>query len=201
MKKMWIAIAVLALVGCNNAVNKKTSEKGKDNVTDASLEQRLDEYMKINDDMNLDKVLDYTYPRLFEIAPREQMEEAMKQGFDNEVMTMDMDSVKVEKIYPTFEMDNGSYAKVDYSMIMIMNFKEKDAEMLEMMKSTMAEQYGEGNITIDADKNQMRIHSSSPLVAAKDKYSKDWTFANLRPNDPITPKIFSKELLDKLATY
>ena len=51
---------------------------------DEALEKRLKEFLVFNETMQIDKVLDYTYPKLFTIAPKAQMLEAMQNAFDNE---------------------------------------------------------------------------------------------------------------------
>lgn len=39
------------------------------------------------------------------------------------------------------------------------------------------------------------------MVAIKDEYAKEWSFVELKEDDPMTEKLFTKELLAKLATY
>lgn len=202
MKEIWVVFAVLFLVACKDSDKKeeKTAETGN------SLEQRVAEFMKVNDNMDLDKVLDYTYPKLFEIVPRADLEQAMKDGFNNEEMKVELDSLQVIKVHPIFVEGKGSYAKIDYSMVMIMKFKQDSAgsdnsETNEMIRASMAQKYGEENVTMDNTTGILRIHMASPMVAAKDEHSKEWTFVNLKEGDAMINKLFRKEILDKLATY
>ncbi len=202
MKQIWMVFAVLFMVACKSSDKKKTGtvEKG------GSMEQRLSEFMKATENMELEKSLDYTYPKLFTIAPREQVLQAMRDGFDNEEVKVKLDSVKVEKVFPFFEEGNGSYAKILYSMVMTMTFATDSAhanspEKNEQMRSVMAAQYGEENVSMDPATGILRIRQASPMVAAKDEHSNDWTFVNLKEGDPLMNKLFSKEILDKLATY
>lgn len=177
---------------------------------DSTLERRLAEFMQVNDQMDLDKVLDYTYPKLFTIVPRTQMLEALQNTFDNENVSVQLDSLSITNVYPVFKSENGSYAKVMYSMIMIMAFKENKEDSLtaekkkerdDFMLSTLSEQYGEGNVSIDPTTGSLKIKVVSPMVAAKDQHAKKWNFVNLKENDPLTNRLFSKEILKKLATY
>jgi hypothetical protein len=202
MKQIWVVFAVLFMVACKDSGKKeeKTAETGN------SLEQRLAEFMEVNDNMDLDKVLDYSYPKLFTIVPRADLEKAMKDGFNNEEVKVELDSLQVIKVHPIFEEGKGSYAKVDYSMVMIMKFKQDSAatdnsETNEMIRASMAQKYGEENVTMDNATGILRIRMTTPLVAAKDEHSKDWTFVNLKEEDAMINKLFSKEILDKLASY
>ena len=177
---------------------------------DSSLERRLAEFMQVNDEMDLNKVLDYTYPKLYTIVPRDQMLEALQNTFDNESVSIRLDSLHVTTIYPVFTLENGSYAKVIYSMNMLMAFKdnkedsltpEKKKERDDFMLSSLSEQYGAGNVSIDPVSGYLKIKMVSPMVAAKDEYAKQWSFVNFKADDPITNRLFSKEILKKLAAY
>ncbi|MFT3933197.1 MAG: hypothetical protein QM726_06250 [Chitinophagaceae bacterium] len=169
-----------------------------------TLRQRLSGFIEANGAMNLEKVLDYTYPKLFTIAPREQMVEMMKQSFNNEQMSIRLDSLKTDSIYPVFSMQEGSYAKIRYSMKMIMQLKNTDADQkkkdAEAIRAAMQSQLPAGRSFIDSS-GDIIIYTSSVMVAAKDKQSKEWTFMNLKDGDQVVTQLFSKEILDKLATY
>ncbi|HEV7779762.1 MAG TPA: hypothetical protein VGO58_00770 [Chitinophagaceae bacterium] len=202
MKQIWIVFAVLFMVACKSSDKKKTGTE----TTGTSLEQRLSYFMKANDNMDIEKVLDYTYPKLFEIVPRAQLLQFMKDGFNNKEVKVEMDSLTVDKVYPVFEEGKGNYAKVIYSMVMIMTFTKDSAqgnsdETNEMIRATMAEKYGENNVNLDKATGVLRIRQTSPMIAAKDEHSKEWTFVNLKEGDATINKMFSKEVLDKLATY
>ncbi len=203
MKNIVVVLSILALCACGSSKKKaETADAG------APLEQRLSEFMKLNDEMNLEKIMDYIYPKLFDIAPRNEILKAMKDGFDNAEVKVELDSMKVDKIYPVFEMDKGSYAKITYSMVMLMNFKNSkdsaaasDNSQNEFIKASIAEKYGEENVTMDEATGVIRIRTASPMVAVKDESAKEWCFVNLNDDDPMINKLFSKEVLDKLATY
>jgi hypothetical protein len=203
MKKIVVIVSILVLCACGSSKKKVESS-----TTGSSLEQRLTEFMKLNDEMNLEKIMDFIYPKLFDIAPRKDILQAMKDGFDNEEVKIEMDSLKVDKIYPVFEIDKGSYAKVTYSMVMVMKVKNtkdsadvNDNAQNELIKATMSEKYGVENVRMNDATGVIKIRTASPMVAVKDALAKEWCFVNLNEEDPMINKLFSKEVLDKLATY
>lgn len=200
MRTIFFACTVLIFCACGS---KKTTVKETDN----SLRQRLDEFMKANDEMNLEKVLDYTYPKLYTIAPRAEVLKVMQETFNSEQVKVELDSMRVDTLYPVFQLGKGSYAKVKYSMVMLMNFNvAKDsadgggAAQNEMIRQGLAQQYGEQNVSMD-EKGIIHVRIQSPMVAIKDEISKEWTFVNLKEGDAMTDKMVSKEVQDKLATY
>lgn len=174
---------------------------------DAELKKRLQLFMEANRAMDFEKIMDYTYPKLFTIAPRAQLIEVIKSTFDNEEMQIGMDSLKIDSVYRSFAIKQNSYAKVKYSMKMVMKFKlteagsqEEKKQMVETMLPIMKKQFGNDKVRLD-DAGLFHIKTTTYMVAIKDEYAKEWCFVNLNEADPLTKKILSKELLDKLATY
>ena len=172
---------------------------------DSVLTRRLAQFMEANRMMNIDKVLDYTYPKLFTIATRAEMAEGLKTSFDNEAMTIVLDSVVTDSVYPVFSMMEGSYAKIRYSMKMIMQVKGRETDSVQQKKKTLQilaavrAQYGQ-EAGIDGGGNIV-IHTNAVMVAVRDGYAKDWCFVNLKEEDPITTQLFSNDVLAKLSTY
>lgn len=198
MKKLVFGLIVILLFGCGDA--KKKSDPS---ATGTSLEKRLSEYIQLTEDMDLEKLMDYIYPRLFTIAPKEEMLKAMKEGFDNDEVKVSLDSLKIEKIYPVFEVGKGSYAKVTYSMVMVMELmdKEKLAEQMELIRAGIAAKYGNENLNIDGQSGAFRIRQTNNLVAIKDNYAKEWSFISLKEDDPTMNQLLNKDVMGKLNEY
>ena len=76
-----IAFLILSLVFTKNTAAQQ----------DTALENRLNEVLKFTKVMNIEKVLDYTYPKLFSIATREQIKEAMLSSFETDEFSSTMD--------------------------------------------------------------------------------------------------------------
>lgn len=173
--------------------------------TDPSLLVRLDSFMKVNHLLDFEKVMDFTYPKLFTIAPREQMIELMQNTFDNEEMTSELDSLQTGKIWPEIKTDEGSFVKVDYTMVMRMKFKRDPAdttdemETLGMIAGLMEGQFGEGNVRIDSATKKINIKVNTALVAIKDSISPQWTFINFKKEEAMTSMLLSQDIIDKLS--
>ena len=201
MKKLFLALALLILVACGSSKKKTT---GTREVAGAPLEQRLADFMKVNEVMDFEKVMDYTYPKLFTLAPRTQLIKAMTDAFSNEEVKIELDSMRIDTVFAVFNMSNGSYAKVKYSMNMLMSFKDStDTEDSEndLVLQSIAAEYGSENVSKDRKTGVITIRNTSYMVAIKDEYAKEWSFVNLNREDPMINKLFSKEVLDKLDTY
>jgi hypothetical protein len=194
MKKIFL---VLSCISCSAIV---LAQK------DPELRKRLNSFVQATQAMDFNKILDYTYPKLFTIVPRDQMLDALEKSLHNEQINIRFDSVKIDSLYPVFSMEGASYAKISSTMKMIMklNFPANEPDSGKtasnnQLAGAMQGQFGAGNVIIDNGNIIIRV--STPMVAIKDQYAKEWSFSNLKDNDPINDKLFSKEVLNKFASY
>ncbi len=173
---------------------------------DAALTARLNSFIKANDDMDLDLILDFTYPKVFTIAPREKLKEALEEGFNSEDVKVTLDSMQILKVFPAFTIGEGTFAKVKYSFNMFMTFKESEnkenqQEENEFMLSMMSETYGKDNVSFDPVLKAIKIKVNSEMAAIKDEHTKEWCFMDLINNKAMNEIMLDKTILDKLATY
>ena len=170
------------------------------------LQQRLHQFMEANRRLDFDTVIAYTYPKLFTLVPRDEVKESLVNAFENDQVQIGLDSLKLDSVYPVFSMQGGSYAKIRYSMKMTMHVKNRETdsskrqEQNEAMLAAMQTQLGKEQVSLDTGGNII-MHVTALMLAAKDKYAKEWCFVNLKDGDPIVSQLFSKEIIDKCATY
>jgi hypothetical protein len=174
--------------------------------TEPALKARLDSFMVASQHLNIKTVMHFTYPKLFKIVPQEQMEDIMEKTFNNPQISIQMDSIKTDSIYPVFKILDARYAKIMYSIKMIMAFKndsktENEKKNIdESIFKTLQKQYGNNKVTQDST-GAVSIYITAPMVAIKDQYAKKWCFINLKEKDPLMDRLFSKAVLSKLASY
>ena len=172
---------------------------------DTSLVSRVNKMLKLTQVKDLEKVMDFTYPKLFTIAPREALIELMKNTYETDEYIIELDSVNVVTIFPIFKINDTSYAKVKHTMLMKMKYKEPydtaDKENKELMVSLMQQKFGEGNVRFDPIANSMNIFMIPDMVGIKTR-SSNWTFANLNEDNPaMLNMLFSKQVLNKLKEF
>ena len=172
---------------------------------DTSLVKRVNEMLKLTQLKDIEKIMDYTYPKLFTIAPRETLITVMKNAYETDEFLIELDSVKVVTIFPVFVMNDTSYVKVKHTMLMKMKYKEPydtaDKDSREFMVSLMEQKFGKGKVRFDPVTNSLNIFMVPEMVGIKYKASK-WTFANLNEDNPeMLNMLFSKKVLDKLKEF
>jgi hypothetical protein len=175
--------------------------------TDTALLRRLDDILRFTQLMDMEKIMDYTYPKLFTIATREQLMEVLQSSLDNEEFSTTLDSIKADTVFPEFSVLDESFSKIRHSMIMRMKFKESlDSSGIikdrGMMTTLMQGQFGEGNVRYDQKSDAMVIRMRPYLLAIKNKEDNTWYFVNLdEENTMMMDVLFSKEVQDKLKEY
>ena len=174
--------------------------------TDPILQQRATLIMKATDSVDMDKILDLTYPKLFTIVPREQMAEALLEAFNTEEFTITIDSILVDTIYPIFTVGDGSYAKIKHSQILKMRFKEEidttDKESLNELLNNMKDGFPDSKVRFDAGTNCIVISGPGYMIAIKDNYAKEWCFVNLEDDDnQLISLLFNEDVVKKLKEY
>lgn len=172
---------------------------------DTALVSRVNEMLRLTQVKDLDKIMDYTYPKLFTIVPRSMLITAMKASFESDDFQIELDSVVIVKIFPIFRINDTSYVKIRHSMLMKMKYTEPydstQKESRDLMVSLMSQKFGEGNVRFDPVANSLNIFMTPNMVGIKDNSSK-WSFANLNEDQPqILNRLFSKEVLDRLKEY
>lgn len=193
MRILSFCVALFALIACKSG--------GSDDL--GVLKQRMQDFMAANQKQDFKKVLDYTYPKLFELVPKATLEESMKEAFATPDFVMKTDSLHIDSLYPVFKSGKGQYAKVDYSMVMRVILKAADStgQLKDTYIMAFTGKFGAENIRRDDAGNAIHIIVHSKMIAAKDDISKNWTFVNLREGEQMMEKLFSKEIMDKIATY
>lgn len=193
MKKLFIALLLTGFGVVGNAQE------------DTSLVNRVNAMLSLTQVKDLEKVMDYTYPKLFTIVPKEALLTAMKGAFESDDFIIELDSVKILKIFPIFKINDTSYVKVKHTMLMKMKYNEPydstQKEQKEFMVSLMEQKYGKGNVRFDPVANSLNIFMIPDMVGIKTKTSK-WTFANLNEDNPqMLDMLFNKQVLAKLKEY
>jgi len=158
---------------------------------------------------NFDGVLDYMYPKVFEMAPRAQMKAGMEQMFSSPDMKIEFLSNDVSRVSEEKIVDGITYAAVFYNSKMKMTFvseKDKSPEdqkvFLDFMQATMNTQFGEENVTSDIEGMSLVINMDANMFAIKDPQYEGWKFIGNDDNmkmlvDSIVPESVRTSLIKK----
>jgi len=150
---------------------------------------------------NYEAVASGTYPKIFEVLPKEKMMESLKN-----MLNGDGYSLMLLKADPKFEygpvkkVGDGQYCLVKHDLVMKMTFKDpvgdpESKEMIENFKKAMQT----NDITFEAKSNSFTIKKRADVVFASDKITKNqWKYMN-RAGDKLMEKMFGAEVLKQLG--
>ncbi len=196
MKKVFKRVSLVLLFITTINVSGQESEV-------KNLVDRMFTYA-INKDF--DALLDITHPKVFDIAPREQMLTLFKTMFEgNGEFSIELPDTKPEyKITELFKgkENNLEYALMSYDMQMKMTFnnQEFDDSTKEMMTNMMKAQGMDvkfiSNNTIDAT-----IKNSLVIILREDTTNNEWKLVNYDANSPLFYQIVSSEVIEKAKSY
>lgn len=169
--------------------------------SDPELNKRISEYMRLTEQLKFDEVMDYTHPKIFTIAPREQLVEIFKTSFDNESMKISFDSTGIISISEPFKLESASYRRIDYWMAINITFKDTsalaDESFVSNMKTSLANGFPGAKIEYNKATKKFEINTSTLMIAIKDDAQKPWMFLGYQKNDNgLSKMLYPQEVLD-----
>lgn len=151
--------------------------------------------------LNYNVLLDMTYPKIYEIAPRETMLESMKKTFEgNEGFR-----VKIVPTAPNFvfgkikKIGDQSFAVIDYDNSMQIIWDEAlPAEEVDTYVGLFKESMKTDNVVYDAPNKTMNIKSKGKMVAIADTLTKnEWRY--LTYNEQLFTMMFDEKIKTELG--
>jgi len=206
-KKLLIALVFTATTIYADVPASHTNVK-----TDTSLDTMLQSYEKVILSGDTAKAFDFTYPKVFDTIPKEQLIQIKKQQENNGAPKPKITSIKQTPVLPVKKYSKGTYTLVNYVMDMRMNMAQpgKEDEMNKMlkdpkklasfqnfMKSLLATALSK-DATIEFEKNSFiaNIHQKSSYIAINEE-NKGYKMVELStPTAGRLDKILPKEIYD-----
>lgn len=175
-----------------------------------SFAQNMDELKKnakqmydASYNMAFEEVLDLTYPKLFEIVPRDKMAEMLAKTFENETY-----KVRLVFVTPKFtfseikKIEDKSLDVITYTNAMHITFNQdltpdKANEIVKAYKDTGAYTI----VNFEKDRNSFYIEGKSTLVGIADESTKQaWKFVNYdKRRADMMKKIVSENIMKTLG--
>ncbi|WP_396191546.1 hypothetical protein [Flavobacterium sp.] len=153
--------------------------------------------------LNYDKILDYTYPKLYKFIPRDKMKEALIATFNG----TDEMKVKILAVDPNFNygeiktIDDQKICLVKHNLSMELTLKEtledEDVEMMiDILKSTMETE----DITFDKEKTTFKINKIATMIAISDELTNNqWRFLNKDKENKLMAMLLNKKVVKELG--
>lgn len=151
--------------------------------------------------LDFEKMLDFTYPKVFDIAPKDQMLEMMTNTFENEQM-----SIKIEKIDPKFsfgeiqKIDKQVFCKFSHDNKMKLTFKNDIQGSEEMIIEMLKENTGATDVNYDVKTKSFNATLRVNVLAIADELTKNnWKFITLEKEKAMLSMLFSEDIIKQLG--
>jgi hypothetical protein len=152
--------------------------------------------------MNYDEVTNFTYPKVFDLIPKEKMLEMLEQTFNNETMRIRLVTVDHKFVYSDIQkIENKNVAVVNYNNAMRIIFEQKmtdeeGTKMVENFKSA-------GNYLVanfEKERNALYLEGPATMIAVADKTTKnEWKCLNYeKGQSQIATTVLGESLVTKL---
>lgn len=165
------------------------------------FQKSFDEFVEHTKKQNFEAVIDATNPRVFKLASKEMLTEAMKQAFNAPDVEFSFGEHEILSKSELLNIDGQHFVFANYTMEMVMTMKDENAdqENIEMLAEILKASFGEGNVKIDNEKKAINIKANKPLIG---EYVNDkWVFMNYeKAQQSFMEMIFEKELLNKIIS-
>lgn len=154
--------------------------------TNASIRYNLTRFIQATEDKNWEGVLDLTYPKLFDLAPKEQML-ALFQQMEDSGMKFNFENMKVDSISGIFGAENQKFAKVGYTANMTISFEGEmyGDDVMPFLKSSFETTYGAENVSYDKDHKTFKILAVKSLYAITEPGAENWFFLENNPEQEV----------------
>ena len=153
------------------------------------LAERLNNFYESFFSEDYDGVLLLTYPRLFNIMPKEAMRQKILETFHNEDTDINMDLLTIDKVGKLVDHEEGRFVKIEYTVLMAFRFKadlqenlkkKKPKKKKEFLLALFEEKYGKENSWFEETTRSYCFHVKNAMVAIEDCDSPKGTFLTIK---------------------
>ncbi len=205
-----LILFLLIIIGAFSSDKIYAQEKKTDQNSDSNQEilKRFQAFFDATAERDSRKMVEYIYPKLFELVPKETLIQSMDKANENSEMNIVIRDSKIGEISSEITIDEIKYAIIPYSFLLVMEEKEKkiseeedeknNMDALDFVKQIFQGRHGEENVFYDKKAGRLEVNIITKAIAVKENATSEWTFIEYKPKGPIL-EIIPKEILEKAA--
>lgn len=161
------------------------------------IRKATEEYIEINQKLDVDGIMEKVYPKIFDIVPKEAFKQQYKQLFESEEMLVGFGSFFITDILDkTVKYKGETFGIVRYKFDMTMKFKDNSAD--EYILAAFNEQYGEDKVSYDKETSTFSLNMDSETFAIKSDGK--WYFLENKPElETIIGQLIPDEVREKFG--
>jgi hypothetical protein len=155
-------------------------------------------YKTTLDNLQLEKSMDFIYPKLYEFIPKEQIIAAFKKTFSDTNLKIKFNNIKLKSISEIISFNKVKYALISYSYSMSFTFSEDYS--IEEFYTIYQQKYGKNNVQKNDKTRTINIKMDKMFYAINDpKYGDFWRFLEKNESQmKLLEMLIPKEIIEKL---
>ncbi len=163
----------------------------------------INTFFRYSSNFEIDSLMDKMYPKLFTIAPRKQITEAMESMLKDNNLKIGFANYNIKKISPTFTYKSVTYALVKYNFIMQMQFFDngkisKNSLSMQYALPGLEQKFGKQNLHLVDSTQTVNIYTNGQMYAINEN-KKDWKFLEKKEDQKAILKYLSPQaVINKL---
>lgn len=165
-----------------------------------TLRKAFTDYFAVVEKKDNSATLDYMYPRVFELVPRDILQKTMDALYADTTVALNFDNYKVLSLSEPVEEKGVKYVLGGYTFRLWMQMKNSEKEaandyaVLENLKNT----YGEDNVVYNEVNRTFRITCNNYMIAILDPEYNGWKFMERKASlKALMEKILPKKVIKK----
>jgi len=145
-----------------------------------SLKPDVAKMLEASVKQDFETIMDLTYPKLFEVAPRGMLIELMEGMFDNEAMRIKLDLSEPNSRYSDIKtIDGRKFCIVRYHNRMEMTLKNRDKETVAAMVDGIKRSGQYETVDFNEENHAIKVGGEAILIAVADNLTDHkWKFIN-----------------------
>ena len=178
-KTLLLATALLFTTACTTDPTPSSASALAEKTKDIKgLESALESYTEATINNDVDTLMNFVYPKVFTVVPKEKMAEVLTKAYASGKVPM-VKNVKHVDIEPTEKYDAGIFTFITSTMTTELKSPKPDnadfeAYMLEMLKKQLKDK---GTVTFDKEKHVYIVNHSDKTIAINE--NDGWKFAGV----------------------
>lgn len=190
MKKILLLVALV--VNLNYSFAQTTKQ---------NIERDFINFNQLISEKNIDAALEYSYPKLFEIIPKEKMKSLLEAVYKMPNIEYKISTPIINAISDVKSIDNIDYVKIQYISPFEMKMKDidlNDEHKLQMLLQSFENKFGKANVDLDKTSGFFKINAQKEVIAISTNNQNDWKFVTI--DNPrmkvLLEKIIPSEVLE-----
>ncbi len=156
MRKVLIVCCLILIHLTSTA--QKVSEADK-----KAINKRMDGYVLATNDADWTGLMEYIYPRLFELASKADVVAAFS-SLDQMGIKMAMSEMTIKEFRALGTVGDERFVGLPYSADVFMKLTSQDANMNAMMASQFKLQFGEENVSYNQETNEYKLFQEKTMI-------------------------------------